>query len=156
MKLLLKILGLFFVLFAFIVFHQSLKHKKTYEVVAGYKKDFSITFVDFANNYNELVAGNKELSIGSKPIKSYKYDNGIIETQCTLTDTLDINVYWDNKTKRIKEISISGIMINDKAKINYGAVASTVINVINNNSLQLLSRLLIAPSQCLQSLEQCA
>lgn len=27
---------------------------------------------------------------------------------------------------------------------------------IDYNSLQLLSRLLIAPSQCLQSLEQCA
>lgn len=29
-------------------------------------------------------------------------------------------------------------------------------SIISYNSLQLLSRLLIAPSQCLQSLEQCA
>ena len=58
-------------------------------------------------------------------------------------------------------ISIAKQKALDEAKRNAAEqvgiyVESETVVEDNNSSLQLLSRLLIAPSQCLQNLEQCA
>ena len=51
--------------------------------------------------------------------------------------------------------NIQGVPIEMSDKLTETMV-SLIAEIYNNSSLQLLSRLLIAPSQCLQSLEQCA
>lgn len=147
LKFILKLLGVFVVLFFVLVLFGTFNSKKTYEHVAEYKNDLGFTFMDFVKRYNSYFtmdsvnSADEKYMINHKNMKETVHKNGIIEIEIGFDKTLDIvtlTFYIDEKSNKVKEMCLSSGALS-KNKIAYHAlIFSYVISAVNNEQYENL------------------
>lgn len=114
--------------------------KERHEVIASYKNDLGFTLMEIVERYNGNINRKsmgpyyEDYIISHKCIKKENvYENGIVETNFGLGEggCISVWVYWDGKTKKVKEFTVGSASINKNDIDYYFAVVGNLIKVIN-------------------------